>query len=99
MNGQLSPLQKAAVMGGYGTEKPIEPCAVCGSHYKICVDHIVPRAQGGTNERANLQPLCEPCNLKKSGRMTDAELRAWYASNRDHIEAERERRYGHGYRD
>jgi 5-methylcytosine-specific restriction endonuclease McrA len=29
------------------------------------VDHIVPVARGGTNDKANLQLLCKPCNLDK----------------------------------
>lgn len=30
-------------------------------------DHIVPLARFGANDVTNLQLLCEPCNLKKSG--------------------------------
>lgn len=41
-------------------------CACCAikleSHE---VDHIVPFAYGGGNERANLQLLCRPCNRSK----------------------------------
>jgi 5-methylcytosine-specific restriction endonuclease McrA len=29
------------------------------------VDHMVPLALGGSNDRRNIQLLCEPCNLKK----------------------------------
>ena len=32
------------------------------------VDHIVPRARGGQNERTNLQLLCEPCNASKGAK-------------------------------
>lgn len=45
-------------------------CAICraslkgGSH----VDHIMPLSRGGLHEPKNLQFLCEPCNLAKSGR-------------------------------
>lgn len=44
-------------------------CAHCGlvwrkSHDQI--DHIVPREQGGSNDEANLQPLCDPCHKAKT---------------------------------
>jgi 5-methylcytosine-specific restriction endonuclease McrA len=29
------------------------------------VDHLHPRAAGGTNNRANLVPSCRPCNMEK----------------------------------
>lgn len=32
------------------------------------VDHIMPRALGGSNERANLQLTCSTCNLSKNAR-------------------------------
>lgn len=32
----------------------------------VCVDHIVPIAQGGDNEPANLQPLCASCHARKT---------------------------------
>jgi 5-methylcytosine-specific restriction endonuclease McrA len=47
-------------------------CACCkkvagfGSPYHL--DHIVPVARGGTNERGNLQILCPSCNLQKSAK-------------------------------
>lgn len=30
------------------------------------VDHIVPKAKGGTDERSNLQPLCARCHADKT---------------------------------
>ena len=42
-------------------------CVVCrrklGKGYHV--DHIVPLVGGGTNDRRNLQILCEPCNRSK----------------------------------
>ena len=42
-------------------------CAYCrekvGSAYHV--DHIIALANGGTNERCNIQVLCAPCNLRK----------------------------------
>ena len=53
-------------------------CVYCRAKLRIShIDHIVPVAQGGTNERANLQLLCSGCNLRKSDR-NDAEFRARY---------------------
>lgn len=45
-------------------------CAYCrlplgaGRH----VDHITPKARGGSNRRSNLQLTCAPCNLSKGAR-------------------------------
>ena len=41
------------------------------------IDHVVPVAQGGFNQRDNLQLLCSACNLRKADR-TDAEFRHRY---------------------
>lgn len=30
------------------------------------IDHIIPRAKGGTSDPANLQTLCEECNIAKA---------------------------------
>ena len=32
----------------------------------MIVDHITPINDGGTNEWANLQPLCAPCHNRKT---------------------------------
>lgn len=53
------------------------PCAVCGGTYNICADHIVPVAKGGTNDEANIQPLCWQCNhIKHAHILTNDEVRA-----------------------
>lgn len=30
-----------------------------------CVDHVIPRARGGTDDPANLQASCTSCNARK----------------------------------
>lgn len=65
---------------GYGTawdklraqvlnEEPM--CRVCLGERSIVtaatqVDHIKPKAKGGTDTRTNLQALCKPCHDRKS---------------------------------
>ena len=39
-------------------------CRMCGRP-STTVDHIVPRARGGTDERSNLQALCNGCRRRK----------------------------------
>ena len=40
-------------------------CSYCGAPAQE-IDHIVPRAKGGTNSTYNLTPTCRSCNEKKS---------------------------------
>lgn len=42
------------------------------------VDHIIPLAQGGTNDFSNLQTLCAKCNRKKSAKI-DPRFRRLYS--------------------
>jgi hypothetical protein len=44
-------------------------CVRCGSKQELHFDHIIPVAKGGGNSDANIQILCQPCNLKKSDRI------------------------------
>ena len=45
-------------------------CAICREKLggKYHVDHILPLAKGGSNDRTNLQITCVPCNLVKGAR-------------------------------
>lgn len=40
-------------------------CAWCKSVEHLCVDHIIPRHYGGSDELENLQILCRSCNSSK----------------------------------
>lgn len=42
--------------------------------HAMTVDHILPRAKGGTDHIENLQLLCGFCNSKKGGKRTMDEL-------------------------
>lgn len=42
-------------------------CQECGARSANHVDHRVPRAEGGTDEDANLVTLCARCHARKSG--------------------------------
>lgn len=49
-------------------------CVGCEERFPIrnlTLDHIVPRAKGGTDERRNLQLLCGVCNSLKGTRSQD----------------------------
>lgn len=61
-------------------------CAQCGrtpaeDHIKLHVDHKIPQAWGGTNNRDNLQALCSECNEGKKN------LYATYDKYADKIQA------------
>lgn len=45
-------------------------CANCGIYLRgyFHLDHIIPLAKGGTNNRRNLQLLCQQCNLSKGAK-------------------------------
>jgi 5-methylcytosine-specific restriction endonuclease McrA len=58
----------------YLLEKWGRKCAYCGAtNVPLQVEHIIPRARGGTNRVSNLTLACEPCNLSK-GTRTAAEF-------------------------
>lgn len=58
----------------YLLEKWGRKCAYCGvQNVPLQVEHIVPRARGGSDRVSNLAVACEPCNLKK-GTQTAAEF-------------------------
>jgi hypothetical protein len=44
-------------------------CFYCGATDDLSIDHIIPRSKGGSDEEANLQCLCLPCNMRKGNRV------------------------------
>ena len=60
-------------------------CELCGAHEDqaaLHVDHIVPRAKGGSDELSNFQGLCVTCNTNKRDR-DDTDFRGVLASYDD----------------
>lgn len=51
-------------------------CAYCGDTRAHTLDHIIPRAKGGSTKRGNLLAACPTCNLAKS----DIDWLLWYRS-------------------
>ena len=45
-----------------------QPCAYCGSKWKVTADHIIPIVRGGRHSVGNLQPLCLSCNASKGSK-------------------------------
>ncbi len=44
-------------------------CIRCGSRQSLHFDHVIPVVKGGGNTEANIQLLCQTCNLKKADRI------------------------------
>lgn len=45
------------------------PCTAAGRVTPATeVDHVTPKAQGGTDDLENLQAICRPCHLAKTAR-------------------------------
>lgn len=49
-------------------------CPGCGATGKLSLDHVVPLNAGGSHDIENIQPLCKPCNSKKSDKFLIAYL-------------------------
>lgn len=61
-------------------------CAWCSAvNVKITVDHVIPIARGGTNERGNLVGACLDCNVSRGKRLPSEWVPRYW---RDRIAAE-----------
>ncbi|HJZ70049.1 MAG TPA: HNH endonuclease [Blastocatellia bacterium] len=47
-------------------------CVRCRSKQDLHFDHIIPVSKGGGNQEANIQMLCQLCNLRKSDKISTA---------------------------
>ncbi len=52
----------------YATILLRDPCCYCGSKGRLTIDHIVPIAEGGSNDWTNLTAACKSCNSRKHTR-------------------------------
>lgn len=48
-------------------------CVYCGSRRRLTLDHVKPRAMGGTSRNGNLVTCCNACNTSKHS----LSLRRW----------------------
>lgn len=59
-------------------------CRLCKAEGRTAaatdLDHVVPKAKGGTDDPANLQPLCRACHDAKTRRDSGARARGCDAS-------------------
>ena len=51
-------------------------CAYCGSDEHLTIDHVVPRAKGGTDFTRNVVCACHECNQDKA----HTPMEDWYLS-------------------
>jgi 5-methylcytosine-specific restriction enzyme A len=49
----------------YVFQRDNHQCQSCGQTKKLSIDHIIPLANGGSNDISNLQTLCGSCNSSK----------------------------------
>lgn len=46
-------------------------CQYCGTRRDLTIDHVIPRAKGGTDSWMNLVTACKKCNAKKGDNTPD----------------------------
>jgi len=56
----------------YLLEKFNRKCAYCGkTDIPLEIEHIIPKARGGSNRVSNLTISCRPCNIKKGSQTAE----------------------------
>lgn len=79
-NARRRAARKANAPGGHFTDAEFK--GLCRFYGSICLkcrrddlpltaDHVVPLSRGGSDEIANIQPLCHPCNSGKCDKIED----------------------------
>lgn len=58
-------------------------CYLCGARASETADHVVPLAEGGTNDRSNLRGACRRCNRSKAARESAIARRRATAARRE----------------
>jgi 5-methylcytosine-specific restriction endonuclease McrA len=65
-DGDCTPEQWESILKDWG-----HACAHCSTTgVEMTQDHIIPLSKGGSNDWTNYQPLCHPCNSRKSDTIT-----------------------------
>lgn len=55
-------------------------CRMCGTNQRLTINHIRPVSAGGSNERSNLEVLCQSCNNKEYQRVVREALTSYFDS-------------------
>ena len=68
--GDLKRSEWEAIKAAYGNR-----CAYCkGKPRRLTVDHVVPLARGGRNDKLNVVPACASCNRRKGVSLWNAQI-------------------------
>jgi hypothetical protein len=51
-----------------------QSCCYCGSDKNLSIDHLIPKAKGGTDDAENMIWACRSCNSSKNAR----DMLGWY---------------------
>jgi 5-methylcytosine-specific restriction enzyme A len=72
----------SAAARSYVFDRDGHQCQTCGATENLTIDHIIPLAQGGTNDISNFQTLCQSCNSRKGARITPENQRYFSSKGR-----------------